>query len=185
MSLLSLSKLPFSPEHGWADLASARPGLPKVFALLVLPLSLLPPLMLYYAGTHHPEVFPREVSDRNWGAVAAVFFAAELATLLLMGWLIRQVAATNRLSIDYHDAFLLAAIAPVPMWLSSLGLFVPNLVFNVAVSLLATVLSCGIIYQGIEGLCRTREDVTAASITQIVIGAGLIAWASLLVVALL
>ena len=184
MSLLSLSKLPLSPEHGWPELAKSRPGLPGVFALLVLPLSLLPPLMLYYAGTHHPEVFPREVSDRNWGAAAVVFFVAEMVTLALMGWLVRQVAATNRLSIDYHDAFLLAAIAPVPMWLSSLALFVPNLAFNVAVSLLATAVSCAIIYQGVEALCRTREGVTAAAITQIVIGAGLIVWASLLVLAL-
>jgi len=43
-------------------------------------------------------------------------------------------------------------------------------------------LSSGIIYHGIEGLCHTREDVIAASIVQAVIGAGLIAWALLLLV---
>ncbi|MCP5279409.1 MAG: hypothetical protein H6935_13785 [Thiobacillus sp.] len=41
-------------------------------------------------------------------------------------------------------------------------------------------MSSGIIYHGIEGLCHTREDMTAASIVRTVIGAGLIAWALLL-----
>jgi hypothetical protein len=57
---------------------------------------------------------------------------------------------------------------------------VPSLAFNAALSLGALALSCGIIYHGIEGLCHMREDVTAASIVQTVIGAGLIAWAMLL-----
>jgi hypothetical protein len=45
--------------------------------------------------------------------------------------------------------------------------------------------SCGIIYHGVEGLCHMREDVTAAAIVQTVIGAGLIAWALLLVMVML
>ncbi len=87
--------------------------------------------------------------------------------------------------MDYHDAYLLAGIAPIPLWLSSLGLFVPSLGFNAVLSLAALGLSCGIIYHGIEGLCHTREDVTAASIVQTVIGAGLIAWALLLMLVVL
>lgn len=39
---------------------------------------------------------------------------------------------------------------------------------------------CGIVHHGIEGLCHTREKVVAASVVQTVIGAGLIAWALLL-----
>jgi hypothetical protein len=185
MSLLSLSKLSMSPEYGWPELARERPSLAKVFALLVLPLSLLPPIMLYYAGTHHPEIFPGEAGTKDWARIALVFFLAELGTLAMMGWLVRQLAETSGLAIDYHDAYLLASIAPVPMWLSALGLLVPSLAFNVVVALAATGVSCALVHRGIEGLGRTREDVTAASITQIVIGAGLVAWALLLVLALI
>jgi hypothetical protein len=154
----------------------------KLFAFVVLPLSLLPPGMLYYAGTRYPEAFFAAASGKDWGAIAVVFFLAEMATFTGMGWLIKQVAESNRLEIDYHDAYLLAAIAPIPLWLSALGLLVPSLAFNTVLSLAALGISCGMIYHGIEGLCHMREDVTAAAIVQTVIGASLIAWALLLMI---
>lgn len=77
-----------------------------------------------------------------------------------------------------------AAIAPVPMWLSSLGLLIPSLTAAVIIAIGGLALSCGLVYHGIEALCRTREDVIVAGIVQIVIGAGLIAWALLLLLAL-
>ena len=185
MNLISLSKLPFSAVQGWPELEKIHPGLLKVFAFIVLPLSLLPPAMLYYAGSHYPEAFLQEAAGKAWGEIAGVFFLAEMMTVLGMGWLIRQVAGSNRLMIDRHDAYLLAAITPVPLWLSSLGLLVPSLAFNAGVSVVALGLSCGIIYHGIEGLCHMREDVTAAAIVQTVIGAGLAAWALLLMMLML
>ncbi|HUX30956.1 MAG TPA: YIP1 family protein [Thiobacillus sp.] len=185
MNLVSLYKLPFSNTQGWSELEKVRPGLLKVFVFIVLPLSLLPPAMLYYAGSNYSEVFLKGTAVKAWSDIAVVFFLAEMLTLLGMGWLIKQVAESNGLEIDYHDAYLLAAIAPIPLWLSSLGLLVPSLAFNGVLSLAALGLSCAIIYHGVEGLCHTREDVTAAAIVQMVIGAGLIAWALLLMMVML
>lgn len=182
MNLISLSKLPLSTTQGWPELEKIHPRLLKLFAFVVLPLSLLPPGMLYFAGTHYPESFFAESIGKDWGTIAVVFFLAEMVTFMGMGWLIKQVAESNRLEIDYHDAYLLAAIAPIPLWLSSLGLLIPSLAFNAVLSLAALGLSCGIIYHGIEGLCHMREDVTAAAIVQTVIGASLIAWALLLLI---
>lgn len=184
MSPSSLYRMPLSADQGWPELASHHPGLAKLLLLLVLPLSLLPPVMLYYAGTQHPEIFPPEIGHKPWAEVAVIFFLAELGTLLIMGWLIKQVAGANKLTLDYPGAYTLASILPVPMWLSSLGLLIPNLTAAVIIALAGLALSCGLAYHGIEALCRTREDVVAASIVQIVIGAGLIAWALLLLVAL-
>jgi hypothetical protein len=185
MTLMSLARLPISAEEGWPALARLNPGILKVFFLLVLPLSLLPPLMLYYVGRHYPEIFGQVAPQRNFAVVATVFFLAEMATFLVMGWLIKQVGQTYSLNIDYHDAYLLAAIAPVPLWLSSLGLFVPQLLFNAAVSLVALGLSCALLYHGLQALGHKRDAVVATGIVQIVIGAGLIAWALLLVLAFL
>jgi hypothetical protein len=184
MDLLTVSHLPFSAERGWPELARIRPGLRRVFTSLVLPMSLVPPAMLYLAGTRHPEMFPGQVGPRPWGQIAAVFFVAELASYLAMGWFIRQVAATSHLELDDHDAYLLAALAPVPMWLSSLGLLIPNLLASGLVALVGLGLSCGVTYHGVLALCRTREDVVAEGIVQTVIGAGVIAWAALVLIAL-
>lgn len=185
MKLTVLSHLPLSADQGWPEIERIHPRLLKLFAFIVLPLSLLPPAMLYYAGSRYPEAFLPQAADKDWALVAAAFFLTELATLLAMGWLIKAVAETDGLRIDYHDAYLLAGIAPIPLWLSSLGLLVPSLAFNAVLSLAALGLSCGIIYHGIEGLCHTREGVTAASIVQTVIGAGLVAWALLLMLVVL
>ncbi|MHB1084694.1 MAG: YIP1 family protein [Thiobacillus sp.] len=180
MNLISLSKLPFSTAQGWPELEKNPPGLLKVFTFVVLPLSMLPPGMIYYAGTHYPESFLKGAAGSDWGEIAMAFFLTEMLTFLGMGWLIKQVADSNQLKIDRHDAYLLAAIAPIPLWLSSLGLLVPSLAFNAALSLMALGLSCGIIYHGIKGLCHTREGITAGAIVQTVIGASLIAWVLLL-----
>lgn len=185
MKLSTLSHLPLSADQGWPEIERLHPRLARVFAFVVLPLSILPPLMLYYVGNSDPEVFLPQSAGKNWGMIAAVFFLMEMLTLMLMGWLIKQVAESNNMKIDYHDSYLLAAIAPVPLWLSSLGLLVPSLGFNVVLSLTAMGLSCGIIYHGIEALAHSREEVSAASVVQIVIGAGLIAWALLLVMVVL
>jgi hypothetical protein len=185
MNLISISKLPFSTAQGWPELERIHPGLLKMFAFIVLPLSLLPPAMLFYAGPRYAEAFFKAAAGKDWGEIAVVFFLAELATLLGMGWLIKQVSENAGLLIDRHDAYLLAAIAPIPLWLSSLGLLVPSLSFNAGLSIVALGLSCGIIYHGIEGLCHMREEVTAAAIVQTVIGAGLSAWALLLLLVML
>lgn len=183
MNLISLAKLPLSADEGWQELAQHRPRIAKVFLFLVLPLSLLPPTMLYLAGTHYPEAFFPVIRPRDWAAVAEVFFVAEMATFAAMGWLIKQVADTYALSIDYRDAYLLAALAAAPLWLASLGLLIPDLLANAAINLLALGLSCALLYNGLQALGRWREEVVAAGIVHTVIGAGLIAWALLFVLA--
>ncbi len=180
-----LFHLPFSTSNGWSEIERIHPKLLKLFAFVVLPLSLLPPLMVYYAGTHYPEAFLAQGAGKDWAAVAAAFFLTEVFTLVVMGWLIKQVANSDGLRIDYHDAYLLASISPIPLWLSSLALFVPSLAFNAVVSLAALGLSCGIIYHGLESLGHTREDMLAANVVQTVIGIGLIAWALMLVLVIM
>lgn len=184
MNLPVLLKLPISADDGWTELVRNPPSLRRLFVVVVLPLSLLPPLMVYLAGTYAPGIFPVGFAARNWGAFVLLFYLTEVVTVLGMGWLIRQVACTNGLAVSYRQAYLLAGVAPIPLWLSSLGLAVPDVTFNALLSLTALALSCGIIYHGIQAFGRTREEVVAAAIVQTVIGAGLIAWALLLFVAL-
>ena len=179
MTLSSLAKLPLSAEEGWPELARRRPALLRVFFLLVVPLSLLPPALLYFVGIDLPPALARP-APRDGATVAIVFLLAEIATFAAMGWLIRKVANTYALAIDYHDAYLLAAIAPVPLWLSSLGLLIPGLAASAAISLVALGLSCALLHHGLQALGRQRDAIVAAGVVQIVIGAGLIAWALLL-----
>lgn len=184
MNIVSLPKMVISSREGWLDLERIHPSIIKVFAFLVLPLSILPPAMLYYAGSHYGAAFGAGFENKPWGAIAGVFFLAELATFGGMGWFIRQFARTAHVAVSQHDAYLLAGIAPVPLWLSSLGLLVPGLPFNFGLSFVALLMSCGLIYHGVSALCHVREEVAAMAITHGVIGAGLVAWVFLLLLVL-
>lgn len=172
---------PSQIKTAWNLLEKAHPSLLKTFVLLVLPLSMLPPAMLYYAGTYHGNEFMAGFTDRNWGSVSALFFGAELLTVGLMGFVIRWIARLNGASVNWQNAQLLAFAAPVPLWLSSLSLFVPSFPFVMAVCCAALALACFIIFQGIEALLHIDEDVTAANIAYGIMGIGAIAWALLIV----
>lgn len=165
----------------WFLLDRLHPSLARVFLTVVLPLSLLPPLMLYYAGTYHGDEFMAGFAQRNWGAIGLLFFLAEMLTIVAMGHIIRWVASLNGVTTDRTHATMLAFAAPIPLWLSSLGLFIPNFFAAAAIGIAGAVAACIIIYHGIAVLLRVTEDLTAGAIAYGIMASGLVAWALLLV----
>lgn len=187
MKITHISKMPFSSSVAWKELkelARVDGQIARLFLLLVAPLSLLPPAMIHLAGSHYGDAFIEGISGRPWGKISAAFFIGELVSVALMGWLIKQAASHWHGNISTRGAYLLAAIAPIPLWFSSLGLLVPSLALNAVLSFAALLLSCGLIYQGVRSLCGITEDIEAAAVTQVVFGSGLIVWGLLLSLAL-
>ena len=182
MNILTFPGMVVSSEVGWPELEKIHPAIIKIFALLVLPLSLIPPAMLYYAGTTYGDDFVVGYGSRPWDWIAGAFFLAEMLTFAGMGWLIIQIAENCEVKIDSHDAYLLAALAPVPLWLSAFGLFFASIAINMAISVVALACSCGLIYHGILALCHMHEEIKAMWITYTVISAGLVAWVLLMVI---
>lgn len=185
MGFMLISKMVLSPQEVWPDLELRCPRLLSIVVFWALPLSLLPPFMLYNAGIHYGDAMIAGWSSKSWGDIALAFLAGEFIAFGAMGWLIKNVAGSVNSQIDYRDAYLVAAIAPVPMWLSSLSLLVPNLVFNVLVALSGLGVSCALMYYGILALCRMEDGIEAAGVTYTVMAAGMIAWVLLLVPLLL
>jgi hypothetical protein len=176
MSPLDLALLPFAAGDRWEALARRRPAFARVFAAVVLPLALVPPLMLYVAGTRRPGMFPPALDDARWGALAATVFAVEIGTMLAMAWLVLQVARSSRLALDGRAALLVAALAPAPLWLSALGLVVPDLRVATALAGLALAATCRALFHGVARLGRAREPVVAAWVVQVAIGGALLPW---------
>lgn len=179
MNISSFPRMPFSPKDAWPELAKVDSMVAKVFWFLVVPLSLLPPVMLYLAGSHYGDAFFAGFSNKPWRLIAITFFLGEIVSVALMGWVIKQVVNAWNAQISFRNAYLLAAIAPIPLWLSSLGLLVVSVAFNVVLAVVALALSCGLIFQGVRSFCQISEEkdiVQAAAITRIVFGIGLIAW---------
>jgi len=140
-------------------------------------------VLLYFAGVHYGDDFMPGFADKEWRFITTILFLAELLTFFIMGWLIHSVLNSDKMEISYHDAYLLAAIAPIPLWLSSLALLVPVLAISVVSVLVGLCFSSLLIYQGIKSLChRSDDDVVAMSATYTVMAASLLAWGILMAV---
>ena len=180
MNISMIFGLPFSTK-GWSELQLKNLSIPQLAWLLVLPMSFVPPVLMYYAGTHYGDSFLPGFASKDWHFITTTLFLAELLTFFVMGWLIHSVLEGHGLTVSYQDTYLLAAIAPLPLWLSSFALLVPSLLFNVLVVGLALVLSIILVYQGCKSLSKESGDaLVSMSATYTVIAASLLAWVLLL-----
>lgn len=180
MLILSIPQMVFSSKKGWHELDHDKPGVAVLFWQLVLPLSLIPPAMLFVYGPLHGDALIQGYGDKPWHVIAPAFFVAEMLTWLLMGWLIKQVTESNRIEVRLANAYRLASVAPVPLWLCSLGLFVPSLALNIVIGLLAMAATCSLIHHGVRAILRVDDGLLAASVTHTVMGAGIAGWSCLL-----
>ena len=174
MDFYTLAALPLSAERGWPELLRARPGWRRLFFQLVLPVALLPPAVLYLAGTVRPGAFG--AGGHPWSELSMVVLIAEFALVAAAGRLFRQIAGAHGLVIARREARLLSALAPLPIWASAAGFALPGVVAPVAVSLAGLALTCGIAYHGLVAICRPREEIVAAAVVHVVAGVGLAAW---------
>ena len=184
MNISLILGLPFSTK-GWFELQRKKLSIPLLAWMLVVPLSFVPPVLIYYAGTHYDDSFLPGFAEKDWHFITTTLFLAELLTFFVMGWLIHSVLEGHKLKVSYHNAYLLAAIAPLPLWLSSFALLVPVLLFNVLVVAVALALSITLVYQGCKALSQDHnkgDDVVSMSATYTIIAASFMAWVLLLVI---
>ncbi|MGQ0712049.1 MAG: YIP1 family protein [Rhodoferax sp.] len=167
-------------QKGWTGIESDTPAVWDVFLKLVAPLSLLPAGMLWYAGTHYGDALAVGYGSKPWAQIAVLFYMTELVTVALMGWLIGALARAKGVVLPSRHAYLIAGVSPVPLWLSSLALVVPNIWVSVAASGIALVLSFRLIALGVQRLCHIRDEVVYLEMAHTIMAAGLIAWALLL-----
>jgi Yip1 domain len=184
MSIVQIGKLFVSRHDGWDQVAHVHASVIKLFALLVVPLSLIPPLMLEYAGHHYGSLLYPTTPAQSWSIAALVFLVAELLTVPLMAWAIQSVAKSRGLASGYHDAFTLSSISAIPLWLSSLVLFSSNIVLIVGILGLGLIGSVLLIFRGVEGILGMDDDVVAFDLAYIVTAMGLIAWVVLIMLGL-
>lgn len=183
MNIKQLARHPFSSNGAWSELRRRNLSIPFLAWVVVVPMSFLPPVLLYYAGTQYGDAFMQGFGDKEWRFITTILFLAELLTFFVMGWLIYAVMDSHQLKLSYQDAYLLAAIAPLPLWLSSLALLVPVLAVSVVAVFAGLFFSCALVYQGLRSLCeRTDNDVEVMSATYTIMAASLLAWGLLMAV---
>ncbi|HYD80109.1 MAG TPA: Yip1 family protein [Paucimonas sp.] len=178
-SPLHYMKMVTSFHDGWDDVSALHPAVLKTFLCLVLPMSLLPPAMLLYAGADHPLTYLMNAPYSRWKMVAAAFFVTELLTVPLMGWVIKSMAETHRIACDFKDSFLLAAITAVPLWVSSLGLAIDNMWIMIIALVAGLMTSASLLYHGTYTILRLEDDEEAHALSSSAFSVGGLVWAFL------
>ena len=138
-----MKMLHFPHFQGWDHLARSHMPVARMFLLFALPLSLVPPLMIYYSGTSYGGELLPEFTRGQLQSIGVVFFLAETAMLFLMAMVIQRLGEVIDIKPSYEDAFKLAVIAPTPLWLAPLAMFIPSFAVNLTVGALA-ILAAGV-----------------------------------------
>ncbi len=185
MSLSSLPRMFVSEKEGWSEMVRMHPSVKNLLMYLVVPMSLLPALMYAFAELAYPgAIFPKlepSLSLTEALAVGACFLLAEVLMVALMGVFIQQMSESVDAASSYEHAFALAAIAPIPLWLSSLALFVPNLWVNVLAVAIAWVGCVALIRHGVRPLLGLHDEMQAHKMANMLTFIGIVAWIALMV----
>lgn len=180
MVISNYMKMLVSSESGWNEIERIHPKISSMFIFLVLPMSIVPPAMIAYAGFSYGSEYFDHANSGIWVSSSMIFFLAELFTVPLMAWAIHNIAQSRNINTELHKAFAIAAISAVPMWLSSIALFVHNPLFVISMALLGLLASISLMYHGIRGLLDLQEEVEVAAITHTTISTGVLVWALLI-----
>jgi hypothetical protein len=179
MNPVTLFKLFFMPTKGWQDLLSTQPSIPRLFMLHVIPFSLIPSLMIYIAGMNNSFPLLEIMPSSNMLLVAVSFFVIQLIAVPIMATVLRQLGEVAEVHPNYKDSFILAAVAPTPLWLAPVFLIVPNILFILAIFTLAMMAAFGIIFYGLPTVLNVRDEGRALFYFGGIVMAGMVASAFL------
>lgn len=184
MTLIRLPKMVLSDTEGWSDVLRLHPTVKGMFLFFVLPMSLLPPLMYAYAQLVQPSVVfmagrtPLTMAEIAF--IGALFFMVELATVFVTAAYIQELGGIANIHPDYASAYTLAAIAPTPLWLASLGLFVPTPWFTVLLVAAAWVCSVALIRHGVRAVFHPADAIKARRLANVITATGVGIWVGML-----
>jgi hypothetical protein len=185
MKISAYSHMLVSDHAGWDELRAQHPVARGTFFNLVLPLSVLPAVMIMWAGVMHGSFYAPNAPASYWLTTALVFFVAELISVRGMAWVIDLLSRQLMGKRDHDSSYLLATLAAVPLWLSSLTLFVPVVAFNMLCGVLGLAIACMLLYHGIPAMLGHERDEDTRDMTWLTMWIGAGAWAILGVIAAL
>ena len=185
MHPLTLFRLYLSPTQGWRDLMKDKPSIHRLYLLHVIPFALIPSLMIYIAGDNHSQRFFELLPGNKLIIVAVALFLVQLVIVPAMASIVRQLAEVAEIHPSYKQAFMLAAVAPTPLWLAPLFLAVPDILLNIGITSLAMMASAGLIYYGIPAVFGIDEPGHALLLFGAILMAGVITWGFLMVCTLM
>jgi hypothetical protein len=181
MHPITLFTLFFKPTAGWQRLINSRPTIYRLYLLHVIPFSIIPAFMIYLTGGKHGLLFLNLLPDDKLRVVAIIFFVIQLVVVPIMAIIVRQLAEVAEIHPSYGDSFILASVAPTPLWMAPVFLFIPDIYVNSLVITVAMMAAVGLMYFGIPTIFRIEDKGRSFLFFGAVLMAGLMAWVFLMV----
>lgn len=174
-----------SETVGWEKFSHAHISALKLFAFYWLPLAIVPPAMIYYAGVTYGGHLLPELSLARLGAICIIFYLTELAMTFVMTNIIQRFAEFVDIKAAFDDAYKLAVVIPAPLCLAPLFLFIPSFMLNLTVGAAALILSGILIYYSVPPILKVEEKGHAVLLSGTILMAGMVAWAAMMYLTLL
>ncbi|MBS4098834.1 MAG: DUF1282 family protein [Sulfuricella sp.] len=171
--------------HGWDFIARSRLSILTMLFLYALPLSVIPPVMIYYAGINYGGGLLPALSESQLQIIGAVFFLAEIVMVFLMAGVIHRLGEVVDIEADYDDAFKLAVVIPIPLWLAPLFLVIPSYTVNLVMGSLAIVAAGILAFRAVPEIFKIEEKGRAMLLSSLVMFAGMVAWVALMLLTLI
>lgn len=160
---------------------ASQPSMHRLFLLHVIPFALIPSVMIYIAGTNQTIMFFDLLPGNKLVLVSLILFLVQLVVVPVMATILRQLAEVADSHPNYRQSFILAAVAPTPLWMSPVFLIVPDVIVNIVVTILAMMASAGFIYFGIPTVFKIKEQGHVYLLFGAILVAGVVAWSFLMV----
>ncbi len=182
-------QVPHAPHFvGWDTLSRSHLSVAQMFVLFALPLSLVPPAMIYYAGiTYGGHMLPA-LSRGQLEVISVLFFLAELVMTFVVAFIIQWLTEWVGEKCAFADCYKLAVVAPIPLWLAPLFLFIPSFTINLTLASLALIASGMLVFYGVPSILRIEEEKvegTTVLLAGSILAVGLVAWAAMMYLTLL
>jgi hypothetical protein len=174
-----------SPSTGWATLTHVHISVLKLFFLYAVPLSLLPPVMLNYAGVTNGARLLPALSSSQLQMIGAVFLLAELAMTFLVVYIVQRLTEWVARKPAFEDAYKLAVVVPTPLWLASLFLAIPSFMLIVTAIAAALILSATLMYYAVPAILKIEDKAQASMLFGLILAIGMVAWSLMLYLTLL
>jgi FtsH-binding integral membrane protein len=157
----------------------------SLFLRYAMPLSIVPPVMIYYAGvTYSGRLLPVLTVTQLQG-IGIVFYITELVMTFVVAYAIRRMGELVDIKPAFEDAYKLAVVTPLPLWLAPLFLFIPSFMLNLIVGASALILSGMLIFYNVPSILKVEEKGHAMLLSGAILAAGMVVWVAMMFLTLL
>ena len=177
---------PLLPQSAvWDTLMRSHLSVLKMFLFYAVPLSVIPPIMIYYAGTTYgANIFPA-MEGIQLQTIGIVFFLVELSMTFLVAYFIQRLSEVIDIKPAFEDCYKLAVVVPTPLWIAPVFLFIPSFMLNLTTGAAALILSGILIFYTVPAILKVEEEGHAMLLSGSILAAGLVAWAAMMYLTLL